>query len=696
MVGNFPFIRQELIEKKVKGYKAKIEQVIKEDWLLDYPEVFKVSESNREAYFAALKDGRTGNLANVDFNLSGQADIYAYLFFHAGRFVKEGGRMGFITSNAWLDVAYGYELQKYMVSNFKIVAVLESRCEPWFEDAAVNTVVTILQRCSSKKDREDHIVNFVKVKKKLVDLIPWDPKTDTVNRWIGLDGFVQKIESASSRTCFDLASGKTTLEGIATCEDDDFRIRLVKQADLKTQLQKDPKTAKWGQYLRAPQVYFDLMKEHGDKFVPLREVADIRFGIKTGINDFFYLDEEAIQHWGIEEEFLVPVIKSPREISKITIKNKQTKYKLFICGLSKAELRKRNKFGALIYIDLGENQVTAGGMSWDKVPSVQGRQQWWTLADIKPADFFIIAFQNERSFFPVNKAGVCVSDVFFQGHIKGQFGKQMTQAWLNSSISLLLVQVFGRTGLGEGVLKLIGPEIDELLTIVKPMDSAVESQVIDAFNKLAQRAVKPISEEVKMKDRQEFDSLVLEALGIDPNKYMNPIYDGLTEMVNERIALANMRKNIKQSKPVRDTAKLLEQVTGDIVRNGLKKFPDDFLETKPRIGEYTDIAVPGSSLKLGHHFLGQQEVVGDDYCYQARSLEAARYIIYANRHGEYIVKLPNDDIAVNKAIVGYEHYLRELFQRVNTEILNRTFDHKLAESLSHRVFDELGLPAVNF
>lgn len=63
-----------------------------------------------------------------------------------------------------------------MVNNFKIVAILESRCEPWFEDAAVNTVVTILERCSDKTARDEHIVKFVKVKRKLADLIPWDAK----------------------------------------------------------------------------------------------------------------------------------------------------------------------------------------------------------------------------------------------------------------------------------------------------------------------------------------------------------------------------------------------------------------------------------------------------------------------------------------------------------------------------------------
>lgn len=129
-VGNFPYIRQELIEKRLKRYKEKLGRTLAHGWMKEYPELF---------------DSR-GNL-----KLSGQADVYAYLFFHTARFLKEdGGRMGIVTSNSWLDVAYGYELQKFFLKNFKIIAILESRCEPWFEDAAINTVVTILERIPLK------------------------------------------------------------------------------------------------------------------------------------------------------------------------------------------------------------------------------------------------------------------------------------------------------------------------------------------------------------------------------------------------------------------------------------------------------------------------------------------------------------------------------------------------------------------
>ncbi len=45
---------------------------------------------------------------------------------------------------------------------------------------------------------------------------------------------------------------------------------------------------KWGIPLRAPDLWFDLVDAFGDRFVPLGELAEIRFGVKSGNDGFFY------------------------------------------------------------------------------------------------------------------------------------------------------------------------------------------------------------------------------------------------------------------------------------------------------------------------------------------------------------------------------------------------------------------------
>ena len=47
------------------------------------------------------------------------------------------------------------------------------------------------------------------------------------------------------------------------------------------------RAGKWGRYLRAPDFYFEIMREFGAKFVPLGEIVDIRRGITSGCDAFF-------------------------------------------------------------------------------------------------------------------------------------------------------------------------------------------------------------------------------------------------------------------------------------------------------------------------------------------------------------------------------------------------------------------------
>jgi len=292
IVGNFPYIRQELIEKKVGGYKRFLERALAKDWFIIYPDAFKLKEKNR------IKDYLKNNI-NI------QADIYAYLFFHCGHFLKEGGRMGIVTSNAWLDVAYGYGLQKFFLNNFKIIAVVESRCEPWFEDAAVNTIFTILERCSDEKGRQNHLVKFVKLKKKFKDLIPWDMKFSNL-RWQGVDRLVEKIENTGSEL-YKLEGTKfvCALKGYRTYEDSNFRIRVLRQGELLEELEREGRTAKWGKYLRAPQVYFEILEKCRDKLVPLKEIGDVETYLNTGGADkFFFIPENKIDQLDMPNDFL--------------------------------------------------------------------------------------------------------------------------------------------------------------------------------------------------------------------------------------------------------------------------------------------------------------------------------------------------------------------------------------------------------
>lgn len=675
-VGNFPYIRQELIEKRLKGYKEKIGRTLAQGWMKEYPELF---------------DSK-GNL-----KLSGQADIYAYLFFHTARFLKEdGGRMGIVTSNSWLDVAYGYELQRFFLKNFKIVAIFESRCEPWFEEAAVNTVVTILERIPLKKDtakenRDNHLVKFVKIKKRLKELIPWDMKLEAPRRMTGLDGLVRKIERAGSEHFKQKGTKiENTLKGIATYEDDDFRITVVRQGELLENLEAARKTVKWSQYLKAPDVYFEIFGKCKDKLVPLKEVAEVRFGIKPGITKFFFLSADTIEHWKIEDEFLAPIIRTPKEAPGIAIDTENLEFKMLLC---RDDIKKLKKFkGLSSYIQWGEKQKTEDGISWPEVPSVLGRKYWYDLGEREMADGLWPEMYFDSYRVILNTAKVFESDKFYGITAFDRKYAKLLIAILNSSIIHIQRELSGFHSLGEGVLKMAVHEVGDLLIPrLTEIESDVRSAIMKAFEQLLTRPIKPIVEEVKMKDRQKLDTLVLEAIGLDPREYLKPIYDGLCDLVRERIELAGMRKKAKKTKTAKDVEKLVEQVANEVIPSGPRRFPEDFIDSR-YLKDAKEISIPNEPLKIGSYFMGLQEVISEGgFKYQAPSLEGAKFLIYSQRPDSYIVNVPKDKIRVTKAIDEYERYLRDLKGELYEAFFTRTHDHKLADTLVARVMDEAGV-----
>jgi hypothetical protein len=157
-----------------------------------------------------------------------------------------------------------------------------------------------------------------------------------------------------------------------------------------------------------------------------------------------------------------------------------------------------------------------------------------------------------------------------------------------------------------------------------------------------------------------------------------------------------MRKKVKSGRQERDTDKVKQEVIEEILSDGPKKFPGDFAVIPDKI-KYNEVSVPKEPLKLGKHLplYRVHEVITDDgFCYKAKTEAEARFIIYSQKPDEYIVRMPEDRIVIEKAVSGYEKYLNDLRTKLHTAFAGRVFDHKLADALTHQVFAEFNLPIV--
>lgn len=695
IVGNFPYISADRIEQREKGYTAKMARRLAEEWFQIYPDGFTFdSEADKRQYRTALEKGLdvSAYTAKAEPTISTYADLYVSMFWHAAAFLKPGGRMGIITSNAWLDVGYGHALQGFFLDNFKIIAILESRCEPWFEQAAVNTVVTILERCDSQKERDANPARFVKIKRPLAELMPWDIHLDGLRRWVGMDKLVQRI-MAVTKASNDYGSPHTI-------EDDDFRVRVVKQSALRTAVTSSEQTVKWGRYLRAPQVYFDLIKQAGSKLTLLGQIAAPKFGSKTRINEFFHLDAETIQRWNIDPEFCLPLIKSPGDTNTINIDPAKLDLRVFVCRKSKDELRSAGQLGTLAYIEWGEKQEYKSsvqrGIKWNDGPWVKDRRPgWYSLPNNETQLgqlFFTQAYGDRyiQSYSPIP----LVPDARLYFLSPGNNDTEVISAVINSSIAAFFNELAGRVTMGDGALELKVEDARDYLLIpdVRKFDKANQKAIRTAFHPLLKRSIGSVLDEIKLSDRQVLDRAVLDAIGLDPDKWLSRLYEGLTVLVSERIELGKKRGQSRKSRGQKAAGRVAENVLSELLPEGVQRFPDDFLTPAAR-AHMREVPLPEKPVHHRGAFFGKEELSDDSgtKIMLSNNFEV-RYVLYAQANGARLVHIPEKMVEVSRAVNEYVKYLRDLRQRLYVTHFRRSLDQIAANRFVEDTWRKLKLP----
>lgn len=158
---------------------------------------------------------------------------------------------------------------------------MESRNEPWFVGARVATVAAMATREADPAKRDDNLVRFVEFDRPIADLLAHD----------GTPGGA--LEAAENFR--DLILEQT--------EDADFsgwRVRVERQGDIRARgvrLGEHIKGRsvyagdKWGIPLRAPDIWHEMRQIGDGRWRPLADLAEVRFGVKSGADDFFYVED---------------------------------------------------------------------------------------------------------------------------------------------------------------------------------------------------------------------------------------------------------------------------------------------------------------------------------------------------------------------------------------------------------------------
>ncbi|HEU0001051.1 MAG TPA: Eco57I restriction-modification methylase domain-containing protein, partial [Ktedonobacteraceae bacterium] len=518
VIGNPPYVRQELIsppllprhevtDENKREYKQKLAAIVYQD----YPDFFQFHPG-------------TGHIGH---KINAQSDLYIYFYLHGLRLLNPKGAFCFITSNSWLDVAYGADLQEFLLKYCHIRMIIDNQGKRSFKTAAVNTVIALFSAPTAKPvDVTLHnIARFVLFTVDFEQILSADifnaiekttarATTSTyrvypIAQQTLLREGMEPLKEESDATYTPARSGKTG------------RAHLIKEAAAGYS------SNKWGgKYLRAPDIYWTILEKGRGKLVRLGDIAEVRFGIKTGANEFFYLDEARAKQWHLEEEFLRPVIKSPRECRNILIDPTTLKSRLFLCHKTKEELKGK---AALEYIKWGESQ------GYDRRPSCKGRAKWWDLGTQDSFDFVALRFRDKRNWNPVNTTpSLLAGDIMFVGtwHDRSSIG--IYNAVANSTLSVLISEIYGRVNLGDGLLTTYGPEIQKFdFIMTSAFNEGARQNLLSKFKTLSNREVKSIFDEVKLPDRQDLDTVIFDVLDLTQDE-RDAVYKAVTDLVKVR------------------------------------------------------------------------------------------------------------------------------------------------------------------
>ena len=127
----------------------------------------------------------------------------------------------------------------------------------------------------------------------------------------------------------------------------------------------------------------------------------------------------------------------------------------------------------------------------------------------------------------------------------------------------------------------------------------------------------------------------------------------------------------------------------ELQQSGIKQFPSDFIDRK----KLSDIEVPDKVLVLGKEFFGSYEVTSatGDFVLSFTNESEAKFIVYASRNRKSKIKIPRDQVSINKSVDEYEKYLDNILLDIRNDYIKKFSNEKNFTSVSNEIFKKLNL-----
>jgi type I restriction-modification system DNA methylase subunit len=380
IVANPPYIRQELVGDKEK---RKIKDVLEHEF--------------RNQVFI----GSTPKAGDQAIVFNKQSDIYVYFIPHALRYLKDGGKLGLITSDKWLEVGYGETLQKFLLGVTSLRCLVEIDAAV-FPDLEVDTVTILLQKCKDAEERKANTVKFLRLKKQ-----------------IPLEVLVNLVETVDTDR-----------------NNDSYQLNILPQSALEP--------GKWSLYFRAPDVFWRITENA--KVAKLSKVArSVHRGVTTGCDPYFVLGREEAKDRKIEKRYLKACAPAGDDIKGLVIDPATIDQFFFMVPADDTKIRDTSAWnyiqhGARLIVEPAKRRKDRRRLV--DVETIRHRNPWFSLPDLEVGEIIFPMWFRYRFRAFLNAAGAHGLDFYY--NVVYPSDPKSLAAYLNSTPAQLCMELMGR------------------------------------------------------------------------------------------------------------------------------------------------------------------------------------------------------------------------------------------------------------
>ncbi|MEX2613380.1 MAG: N-6 DNA methylase [Gaiellaceae bacterium] len=328
--------------------------------------------------------------ARLGQRISSLSGSYVYFFLESLLRLNEHGRLVFITPTEFLDVRYGAPLKAALLDTCRIdeVVVLEMD-ELAFEGVLTTSAITI----ATKSRKPSRSLRLTEAK---------------------------------------------------------LRVAIERGRSVELPADAAPACVPWTTLLPSRAERISALIE--GRSARLGDYARVRRGIATGDNSFFCLTSAEVDEWGIESEYLVPVVVGAKDLPfdgvlddafrAQRIEAGARAYLLF-CHEPREALAGRN---VLSYIEHGER------LGLQERFNCRTRTPWYGVERVASPDFFVTYMSRDRARFVRNAVGARCMTSLLNVWAKPGISPDALRPILEDPMNARLLREFGRTyggGLGK-------------------------------------------------------------------------------------------------------------------------------------------------------------------------------------------------------------------------------------------------------